>query len=400
MVGFCRAPRAGGGGVTLAPSALSFGRLGNAGPLLLDGWSEPEDGFTWSVGPLSRLRVGLPASDDPLWLEVAFNPFAVPGLFEGQDLSLAAEGVVIGQDHFDGEGTAAYPIPDRLRAGGAAEMILELRHPQARSPASLGLNDDARRLGFMLRRLRVLPRPPARRVDAVALPPCPLPASRDAMGQMVEALTGFVPRGLLLHFESLGRNCEFGLVQRHVGAEPLGLLRFAGITLDDLLHGLCHAFDGIGDDVVVRTHPTHDGREEFLVYDDRYRVGLHSFRTTEDATAAEVRDEHRQKLHFVRRQFVRCLKTGERIFVFQRPGVITRSQALPLLHALQAFGPNALLYVDMDPALPSGAVEQLGHRFFHGKLAGFAPAEDAGAADLSGWLSLCANAYRLWRATP
>ncbi len=34
---------------------------------------------------------------------------------------------------------------------------------------------------------------------------------------------------LLSRFESLGDGCEFGLVQRNFGAEPLGLLRWAGI---------------------------------------------------------------------------------------------------------------------------------------------------------------------------
>ena len=36
---------------------------------------------------------------------------------------------------------------------------------------------------------------------------------------------------MLLEFESLGDNCEFGLVQRHFGAEPISLLRFAGFEI-------------------------------------------------------------------------------------------------------------------------------------------------------------------------
>ena len=37
-------------------------------------------------------------------------------------------------------------------------------------------------------------------------------------------------RDLVLQFESIGDNCELGLVQRRAGSEPLGLLRFAGST--------------------------------------------------------------------------------------------------------------------------------------------------------------------------
>lgn len=36
---------------------------------------------------------------------------------------------------------------------------------------------------------------------------------------------------ILGQFESLGDNCEFGLVQRIGGIEPLGLLRFAGFHI-------------------------------------------------------------------------------------------------------------------------------------------------------------------------
>ena len=40
---------------------------------------------------------------------------------------------------------------------------------------------------------------------------------------------------LVTQFESLGDSCERGLVQHRVGAEPLGLLRFGGIALVDLV---------------------------------------------------------------------------------------------------------------------------------------------------------------------
>jgi tetratricopeptide (TPR) repeat protein len=49
------------------------------------------------------------------------------------------------------------------------------------------------------------------------------------------SLTRVAPEAdILLKFESLGENCEFGLVQRHYGAEPLGLLRWMGAEPDQL----------------------------------------------------------------------------------------------------------------------------------------------------------------------
>jgi hypothetical protein len=57
---------------------------------------------------------------------------------------------------------------------------------------------------------------------------------------------------LVRRFRALGDNCEFGLVQRHCGAEPIDLLRFAGlhIPIEDRLAALTKAvtvgFEGLG----------------------------------------------------------------------------------------------------------------------------------------------------------
>jgi hypothetical protein len=54
-------------------------------------------------------------------------------------------------------------------------------------------------------------------------------------------------RDLVLNFESIGDNCEFGLVQRMAGAEPLGLLRFSSTPLPLLVRALRARFDGLAD---------------------------------------------------------------------------------------------------------------------------------------------------------
>ncbi len=63
---------------------------------------------------------------------------------------------------------------------------------------------------------------------------------------------------LMLRFAALGDNCEFGLVQRQAGAEPLGLLRFAGFhipaerRLGRLIEALDREFEGVGRPETVR----------------------------------------------------------------------------------------------------------------------------------------------------
>jgi hypothetical protein len=60
---------------------------------------------------------------------------------------------------------------------------------------------------------------------------------------------------LLLQFESLGDNCELGLVQRRAGVEPLGLFRFAGAPLRHLIRALETRFAGMADPAHVRVQP-------------------------------------------------------------------------------------------------------------------------------------------------
>ena len=378
-------------------ACLTFGREGNSRAHQADGFAEPEDGFTWSTGQASRLHVTAPTGDE-LLLELALNPFVVPGRLEAQRLAVDVNGHRVADERLRGEGTVAWRIPAQARRP-EGRMDIVLRHEEARSPASLGVAPgDTRVLGFMLRTLRVLCVPPARPADVTVLPPRAWRADRAAMMRDVAEGTGLAPDALAMCFESLGHNCEFGMMQRHVGAEPLDLLRFAGITLDDLLAGLRCGFAGAGEDVVVRTAPGAHGAAEYLVHDDRHRIGLHTFDLTTDASPEQVRARHGGRLRFLHRLFLERLRSGERIYVFQRVGQMTLSQARPLLALLRSYGPNSLLYVDETPGMPSGAVAQLEDGLFYGRLDRLAPADALDTLDLAGWLSLCANAHRLWMA--
>ena len=69
-------------------------------------------------------------------------------------------------------------------------------------------------------------------------------------------------RDLMLRFESLGQNCEFGLVQRRCGSEPLGLLRFASTPLPHLLAAFEGGFEGLGGPDAIEIIPSpNEGRD-------------------------------------------------------------------------------------------------------------------------------------------
>src|ERR1700761_4732429 len=87
-------------------------------------------------------------------------------------------------------------------------------------------------------------------------------------------------RDLVVQFESLGDNCELGLVQRRAGAEPLGLLRFSGTPLRNLLGAMTARFAHIGDPAYVRLHPENG---EYMVKLTKYDFTYHA-----DANVGEV----------------------------------------------------------------------------------------------------------------
>jgi hypothetical protein len=153
-----------------------------------------------------------------------------------------------------------------------------------------------------------------------------------------EALTAL--RQLLTGFESLGRNCEFGLLQRKFGAEPLGLLRFSTTRPATLQELLRTQFDGIGD----------PARNEVVLVKGEYRLRhlptgwrMHTGIGAAADPATVLRDQCRHT-GFLRAKLLRDLRDAAKIFVYQQPQ-IEEPEVLAIYDALQEYGPNHLLAV-------------------------------------------------------
>ncbi len=371
---------------------------------LLEGWADPEDGFTWTLGLQSTFAIEFVGTTDDsgcIMLELTLNPFMLPGDPIGQELTVLVNDVDVGGSEIRGEGTVSFVVPpDAIRRND--EWTVTLIHPEAKRPAELGFNDDNRMLGFSLRKAAIVraDASPAVAQRPLPLPAVPLPETQDAsaLKPALRDLTGLIAEDLAASFESLGHNCEFGMMQRHCGVEPFGLFRFAGVTLEDLLSGLDQAFEGLGKLDQVEAFPTNGVRREFIIRDRHYNVQIHTLRFEDETTAEIVRREQSGQLRFFKRNFTEILETGEKLFVFQRPGQTLPSQMRPLLTRLRHYGPNGLLFVTDDPSRPPGTVEQLEYGLFRGYIDHFAPQEDVGQCNLRAWLSLCANARRLWSA--
>ncbi len=122
---------------------------------------------------------------------------------------------------------------------------------------------------------------------------------------------------LLLRFEALGDNCEFGLAQRQAGAEPLGLLRFAGFhipierRIGRMIEALGRRFDGLGAPDTVRIEAVGgEGRREFLVLEDAWGLMYHTFQLEGEVEPEVLRLQEARKLEFLRRKLIADIESG------------------------------------------------------------------------------------------
>jgi hypothetical protein len=186
-------------------------------------------------------------------------------------------------------------------------------------------------------------------------------------------------------------------MQRAVGAEPLGLLRFAAILPHHLLRGLDTAFEGIGERSRLRVFTERlRAREEYLVRDDLFGIHFHTNVYVGEADEDEVAAKLAPHLQFLRRKFQERLEDGG-LFVLQHQAVRSVAQALPVLNLLRSYGPAALLYVVEDRTIAPGTVRQERIDLFRGHTNNLPPMYEADTINIEAWLSLCANTYRLWR---
>lgn len=208
---------------------------------------------------------------------------------------------------------------------------------------------------------------------------------------------------LMTHFESLGDNCEFGLVQRQAYTEPLGLLRFASFEvplerrLARLTDALEKSFDGFGHAGAIAI--SAEGRNhEFMVRETTYRLFYHTFRHEGETDIETLRASEPGRLGFLRRKFLDDLASGEKIFVWHSRATTTADQIAPLLRALCRHGANTLLWVvEADTRHSPGSVEALEGGLIKGYVARFAPPGNATDIDAAPWFEVCRKAYELCR---
>ncbi len=115
-------------------------------------------------------------------------------------------------------------------------------------------------------------------------------------------------------FESLGDNCELGIVQRRLGAEPAGLYRFAAVHPNVMLELLSDRFAALGDEGHTVIDDTED---EYIAYDDRGYFYLHTTVNKNDMDSAKILKQQLARISILRRKILSTLAGNRKIFVIK-----------------------------------------------------------------------------------
>jgi hypothetical protein len=376
---------------------IAFGRGGNATDFQIGEWYDPEDGFTFTRGQTSALRLPFQEAPCGLILEAEVQPFVRPPSLCHQRLVARINGRVVGSAALEERTVVGFWVPPELTR---REMTLIFEHADAARPSEVCGAADTRCLAVRLHTIRtyLVGRQDARPWSPRSPATVRLAERSDAKGAMSELCQkfGISAADLSMRFESLGDNCEFGLVQRMCNAEPLGLFRFAGGYLPEIIRGLNSGFSGLGDPEKVTPKTEADGTE-WMIYEDSYLLRYHTFVHLENATAQEMRVREVKKLAFLKEKLLRDLTTGEKIFIYkrtQRP--LPFEEALPLFRALCGQGVNSLLWVvPASNGYEPGTVEEVLPGLFRGHIERLAPPATPVDQSFVGWLEVCAAALQL-----
>lgn len=199
---------------------------------------------------------------------------------------------------------------------------------------------------------------------------------------------------LTMRFESLGDSCELGLVQRAVGAEPLGLFRFAGAPVRHVIRAMRAGFANMAEPNAVHVQPENG---EYMIKLTKYDFIYHAHVNVGDAEPEPLHRQHVRTVGFLVDKLIGDLEQPDKIFVFRQNEAVSANDLLDLRAAIANFGPGVLLWVQVArDGHPAGSVDVIDDRLMIGYVSRLAPRNDAHHFDMSSWLTMLRQAYAKW----
>ncbi len=210
---------------------------------------------------------------------------------------------------------------------------------------------------------------------------------RNLTGETADPNREARERQLVMRFEGLGNNCEFGLMQREVGFNRMGLLRLAGsfdnATLASAFeNGFAHLGTEADTDMWLRG-------SEWMATSRHYGFVIHTYRYYPEYSEEQIRADQSNMLTFQIGMLLEILEEPTRILLRRVARDDDMGSMERLFAAIRSYGPVDLLWVtNTEEGKPHGLVERRDDGSFigyHAKLARTAwPTE----FDKDAWITL------------
>jgi tetratricopeptide (TPR) repeat protein len=203
-------------------------------------------------------------------------------------------------------------------------------------------------------------------------------------------------RKLMMGFESLGEDCEFGLVQRHFGAEPLSMLRWCSTHPGTIISGLRRKFEGTG----LLEHVEVDlGKPEIMINDKASGIRFHTFiQRSPNLDLEKFAAQQAKHLGHLKRRFLDRLNDGEKIYVYKALKTYPADSVETIYAEIRNFSDSPLLAIyRADDANPPGSLRHIRDKMFFGYLNKFG-LDDGPVWKVSFdlWVGLCRG---IWAST-
>ena len=380
------------------PLEISFRDPGNSLTYRGTGWSVREVFGIWMFGDESTLILPRPATPGDYLLELEVGALLAPGRCEFQRLSIRVNGIGVGNFVVRGNATVECWVPWSVLGGPMKSMVI-LSHPDGWKPSELTGGEGDERVISLFARTARLSLLTERAWAADHLRPDEEAQLAAIIGQQ-EGVDGVAMHELMLDFESLGSNCELGMVQRHYGVEPLGLFRFSYTPLRGLLAALEGDFRTVsfGDQASLVLHPE---TREYELVDRVHGFEWHTWQYDGQADAETLERQELVRLPYLVRRFYETLEDGEKILVVRdEDGPTERAVVDRLLAALRRHGDVTLLWVSVITGRRApGDVEWAGEGLLHGWIDRLSTRREANNASMFAWGVICQRAHRMWQAS-
>ncbi|HWB51989.1 MAG TPA: hypothetical protein VG651_22975 [Stellaceae bacterium] len=193
---------------------------------------------------------------------------------------------------------------------------------------------------------------------------------------------------VLKKFESLGNNCEFGIVQRENDFDPPGLFRNVGFGYpDQMIHAIETSFENMFEygwfDFGLPSHWA-DWRLDCRVHGMHFHTAI-----PRDTRVGSDEWERRSKsaiavLRYLKNRMLEDLQRGDKIFVYRSVDEAPAQTIRQMSEAISAHGPGWLLYVTQGGTSTPNWVRREGSRLLVAKMERLVN-EDPPLPDLAAW---------------